>query len=1214
MEASPPVVGLMKSCDADQVCTASPSEPEVQLSSTALENVPSFKPLAAVDYELEEAFKECENQMAVLGMSSCEDTWTPGDVDLGCSVALPDIEEEKKQIEKIEVKTDAGLSSFKLESHLGCHGSDGAHKNDSLASDEEVFSFRDYVLGKKETITGAVRTEDIVGCVTENHSEESSQVLDSEQQIKPETIIDKGENIPNQELIDSMRTGTQTISEMQTRIKYQSIQDVCSVKYTQEAESTEGFKDSDRIYFNDPIAAQEANPVNEELMSSDAQIHNTDEDIRIDPHSHFISDSATLTDKHTCETLFILEPKIITQPNIQKHMESGTQRQSEQKETNTEVESISTHRRKELVLPEQLSAEGKQPICLPSPEPDTHQAHLSQSGTPPVPIRRSPEVLEQHDDRDGTDGLCKSISDKEKTHHNHGSIGEVKHEKNVSVASAVVIDFARANSACEHEPTGSRELLEWRKGPPSGSRADVLTPVRGNSHSPSRAGAGKEEEESAFEQISAEFAGNAWLRGTPTKLEKIECEREKRSDAYRNGAERESAVIVSDLLQADEILKSERTSSEITVEQEHNCLIFPQISSSPVQRVEEKVESCDSRMPHNSSESEEKGGGLPIVLSPVGDENSVSVGTEDKTLVTISSAGILGTFEWKAGSSRSTERKGEGSEEEGKGGAQNVAHAETCTSHSITASAIQSECHLIPGVTDNASSALTIKRTNDCDSINPPHPPSHLNTTEREAQREGEACLNRSTSASGDDLTRSDRSPPPPLSSESEVFIAQASDQQVQKASQTGDTNGDISIKTETVSPTSLKPQPEMKNINEMAVSLEGHASKSDRSFGDEKDKILKCQLTECASLPPLMVFERLRHPVKETSFNFEGFLNTNKPPSTPGQPQNKEGNEPGAKNEPVVSEEKENKEYFQKQEEKKQAEIICNEPKDCRDEGKTPQEQNETTEDICVIMGSSDESGEVTDTTKDHPAAGESVSISNTKPVRCEILKEVEKSKEKKQENAEYSNVTQISPKDVNESASTDKNSDILQDVSLQENRSCEDSTSVDCVGSNIAVFDADEQKHTEVLLTATSMNEEKCVLAETGDIEKTSQEHKLNPELHASEDEPQVKTTYMSSEAAFALDTDSTDQCIINTMCLSQPNQKSNTEQPATTSGMQILPTAHEYTDKLPCHTESQLNDKMMTSAASDADDKTVPSPAVETSVSTKRSFLKQHTKHYQ
>ncbi|XP_057197705.1 uncharacterized protein tacc2 isoform X2 [Triplophysa rosa] len=1219
MEASPPVVGLMKSCDADQVCTASPSEPEAQLSSTALENVPSFKPLDAVDYELEEAFKECENQMAVLGMSSFEDTWTPGDVDRCCSVALPDFEEENKQIEKIEVKTDAGLSSHKLEeSHEGCHGSDGAHKNDSLASDEEVFSFRDYVLGKKETNTGAVRTDDIVGCVTENYSEESSQVLDSEQQIKPETIIDKGENIPNQELIDSRWTGTQTISEKQTLIQYRSIQDVCSVKYTQEAESTEGFKDSDRIYFNDPRATQEANPVNEELMSSDAQIHNSDVNVKIDPHSHFISDSATLTDKHTCETLFCLEPKIITQPNIQKHIESGTQRQSKQKETNTEVESISNHQRKELVLPKQLSAEGKQPICFPSPEPDTHLAHLSQSGAPPVLIRHSPEVLEQHDDRDGTDGPCESISDGEKIHHNHGSIGEVKHEKNVSVASAVVIDFGRTNSACEHEPTGSRDLLEWGNGPPSGSRVDVLTPVRGNSHSLSRAGAGEEEEEIALEQISAEFAGDTWLRGTPTRLEKIECEGEKRGDAYRSAAERESAVIISDLLQADEILKSERTQSEITVEQEQKCIIFPQISSSPVQRVEEKVESCDSRMPHNSSESEEKGGGLPIVLSPVGDDNSVSVGAEDKTPVIISSAGVLGTCERKAESSRSTERKGEeeGTEEEGKGGAQTVAHAETCTSHSITALATQSESHIIPGVTDDASSALTIKRTNDCDSINPPHPPSHLNTTEREAQREGEACLNRSPSASGDDLTRSDRSPPPALSSESEALIAQASDQQVQSASQTGDTNGDTPIKTETqqqtqaVSPTSFKPQPDMKNINEMAVNLEGLASKSNRSFGDQKDKMLKCQMTECASLPPLMVFEKLRHPVKETSFNFEGFLNTNKPPPTPGQPQNKEGDEPGAKNKPVVSEEKENKEHFEKQEEKKQVEIICNELKDCREEGKIHQEQNESTEDICVKMGSSDKNGEVTETIKNHPviplshpAAGESISISNTKPVHCEILKEVEKSNEKKQENAEYSNVTQISPKVVNESASTDKNSDILQDVSLQENRSCEDSTSVDYVGSNITVFDADEQKHTEVLLTTTEMNDEKCILTETGDIEKTSQEHKLNPEQHACEDEPQVKTTSMSSEAAFALDTDSTDLWIINTMCLSQPNQKSNTEQPATTSEMQILPTADEYTDKLPCQTESQLNDEIMTSAALDADDKTVPSPAVETSVPAQR-----------
>lgn len=1169
--SNPVFWSTLNSCDVDQVCIPSPSEPLAQLSSTVPENVPSS--LVAVDYELEEAFKECENQMAVLGMSSCEDTWTAGDVDRCYSVALPDSEEENKQIQKIEVKKDAGLSTHKLEE--GCHGSDGARKNYSSASEEEVFSFRDYVLGKKETNTDAVRTEDIASCVTENHSQLS------EQQIKPdiEPEIDTCENIPDKETIDSVRTDTQTISEIdavkQTVIPDQSIQDVCSVKCNPESESTEGLKDSDRIYIKDPRAAQETNPVNEELMSSlkDAQIYDSNADEKID---------ATLTDKHACDTLLCLEPKIITQPNMQKQMESGTQRET--------VDSNPNNPKNKLVLPEQLSAEGKQPICFPSPEPDTHQAHLSHSGAPPVLIRHSPEVP---DDRDSTDGPCKSISDGETIHHDRGSIGEVKHEKNVSVASAVVIDFGQANSAQEHEPTGSRDLLEQRNGPPSGSGADALTPVRGNSHSPSRAGAGVEEEESALEEIYTEFAGDTRLRATPTKLERIECEGEKRGDAYRSAAERESAVVVSDLLQTDTILKSEGTLSEITTEQELKC-ILTQISSSPVQRVEEKVESCDSRMPHNSTESEEKGGGLPIVLSPAGDEDTVSVGAEDKAPVTIFSPGVLGTCEWQTESSRSTERKREeeGSEEGGKGGAEHAAHVETCTSHSITASSTQSESRLIPGVTDDASSTLTIKRTNDCDSINPTQPPSsHLNITKGEVQKDGEACL----SASGDDLSGSDRSLLEESAGGGEVLTANVSDQQVRSAR---NTNGDTSVWTETqqqtqaVSPAheDTSPQPNMKNIKEMAVNVNGLASKSDRSFED--DKMLKCQVTECASLPPLMVFERLRQPVKETSFNFKGFLNTSKPPTTPGQLQNKEGEEQGAKNTPIAFEENENQDKIEKQEGKlEQGEIICNDQKDSREEGNTPQETTETSlEHIGVNIGK--EVAETGDIIRNQPVilesqstAGESATISNTKPVDNEILKEVENSNKGEQENAESSSVTQVSPKNVNESASTDKNSVIQQDVSSQENKGCED--------CDIAVFEKPEQLNTTETNVKKAME---SVLAESINIE-----HELKPEDYACEDKPQIKTTP---------DTDSTDPCVINALCLSQPDQTLNIEQLTTTSKMQILPTADEYKDKLPCQTESRLNDKMMTSAASNADDKTVPSPAAETSVPAQRDSSSNST----
>ncbi|XP_065152688.1 uncharacterized protein tacc2 [Paramisgurnus dabryanus] len=1172
MEASPPVVGLMKSYDADQVSTASPLEHQAQ-SSTAQENVSSLKPLAEMDFELEEAFKECENQMAVLGMSSHADTWSAGDMDRSFSVALPD-------------QKDPGSSSQSDQS-------DVVHKNVSSAGEVEVFSFRDYILGKKKSNTGAVRT-DLGNSIMENHSEEASQLSDPKKQTKSEieTKIDTAEYIPDQETIESMWTGTHTASEseaaMQTLIQDQLTQDMCSLMYSIEAESTKGLKGSDRISIT-----QEANPVNKVAWSAkDTQIvQKTNADVKIETHAQLMSDLTTLTDTHTGEMLLNLEPK----PNIQKQVESGTQKQiCGQKETNLKVQSSPNNQRTKLGL----SCEDKQPICSPSPKPDTHQAHLSQSGAPPAPILHSPQGgLEQHDDQKWTDGHCRSISDQETIHHNHCSIVEVKHEKNLSVASAVVIDFGHAASG--HEPTGSRDLqtclLEQGNGPPVSGGAGVHTPLWGNSHSLSRTGAGEEEEdESALEWISA---ADSFLQTTPTRQE---CEGEKRGDAYQSAAiiveaaERDTSDLDSDLLQSGT--------------QERICTIFPKINSSPVQRLEEKEEvakkSCDSRMPHNSLESEEKGGGLPIVLSPAGDEDTSSVGTEDKALVTISSPDVPETCDWKEESSQSTERMGEGekkgSDEEGKeqskGGAQNAAHAgrlsltEADSSHSITASltATHDESDLTPSVTaDTASSALTIKRTNDCDSINPPPPRFHLNNTKTaEEQKEAEAYL----SPSGSDSLL-----PPAVFSETDVLAAQASDQQVQSSSQTEIANSDAEIKTDThqqnqavstaIEDESLKLS--MKNMNEIALKTE---------TGGQKDAALKCQMTKCASLPPLMVFEKLRHPVRESSFNFEGFLNTSKPPPIANLQKTGGENSQGANNKPIAFEEKN-----EKQEDKKEhVEMTCQERKSSKD-GYTTQDINDFQENFGVIIGSSDESGKVTDDIiKKRPvisvsqsAAGESTSVSSVSNGTLKDVKEKQKIKESV-------SVTQITPNDENESVSTEKKSIIPQHVSLQENTSQKDSPAVNCVGAEIAV--GDEQLATKEP-NGKSDESVRCVSAET--VQKTCPDNSeilindnLGSEQYTCEDKPQVKSTSMSS------DTDTTCPGVINTTCLSQPDMKSNTEQPNTE--MQILPKADEYPDKLSCETESQLSDGGMTSAAADADDKPVPSPTTaETSVPAQRDL---------
>lgn len=1242
------------SCDGDKVSAETASLAQAHLSSESQQHVPSLSPLAAqMDYELQEALRECEDEMAALGISSHADTWTAGDLDRFFSVS-----DDKNQTEKAEVKKDFGSSSHKpAEFHEGCHGNDGAHTNDSTAGEEGVFSFRDYLLGRKQSNTCAAGAEDVknIEDITENHTE-ASQLSEAEQQKKSEieTKIDTAENLAGQQKTHTIWTGTQTTSkidaEKETLTQDQSIQDICSLKHTLEGESTQ---DEDRINViaqttqRETGIIQETNPLNEEVRSSEkaAQMIQNSDEIKIETHSQLISDllacPSTHTGKHSGHTLH-LEAKISIQPNIQKQVESGThQRINGLIETNTKVGSSLDHQRQELGLPEQLSPEGKQLICSPPPE---HEAHLSLAEAPPALLLDSPQGAEQNDNQDQTDGPCKSISEGETIHHNHCTTGEVKHEKNVS---AVVIDFCQATTAPEHEPIGRCDLetypLEQENGLPLGGGAGAHAPLRGNSHALSRAGPEeKEEEESALERASAESTASTLLQTTPTMPEMIESEGEKkRGDEFQSAAivlqaaERESAE-----LEADESSSSEEILSEFIAEKGRECtsVIFPDIKCSPVQKEEATEESCGS-----STESEGKGGGLPIALSPAGDKDTGTVGTEDKALVTYSSPGVLGTCDWKVESSRSKERKGE-SKEEGKkaseGGAQNTAHAgrvsqteaatETCPSHRITASptATQDQSDLIHPVTaGTAPFSLTINRINDCDSISPPPPLSHINSTKTEAQREEEANLNPSPIASGADLPGGDRSLPPAASLENECLSAQANDQQVQRSSQNRTASCDTSVKTETqqqkqeINPTSedtsqsTKLQVNMRDIAASCTKMEGSPKGMQSSFENQNDTTLKCQMTECASLPPLMVFESLHHPVKEASFNFKGFLSISKPAlSLQTEPTTGQRNTDlhGAENEPTASEEEGKEEKNGKQREKV----------DCREITSTSQTQGETTvklgENVNVNISSCEDDGKVKDENPDvskrNPvsslsAAGETTCVTEAKDVVNETLEAAEVSKEK-QENKECLNATQTITNNTDESASTEKNSVLLPDVSPQEGRNS--SPAVDGERADRTVSEGVEQRHTEILLaTKKKLDEETdeskgCGLPEAVDIELTcpgnsenlvndSREHESKPEKYTCEVESKVKTSSMSPAAAPDIDS----------MChCTQPDKKSNTEQPTTISEMQFLSKADKCDDMLPYQTESQFGNEMMKNDAADAGDTTVPSlPAAETTVPAQR-----------
>ncbi|XP_059373400.1 uncharacterized protein LOC132110641 isoform X4 [Carassius carassius] len=624
-------------------------------------------------------------------------------------------------------------------------------------------------------------------------------------------------------------------------------------------------------------------------------------------------------------------------------------------------------------------------------------------------------------------------------------------------------------------------------------------------------------------------------------------------------------------------------------------------------------------MPHNTTESERKGGGLAITLSPTRDKDTATVDTEDKALVTYSSPGIRGTCDWKVESSRSKERKGV-IEEKGKktseGGAQNAAHAgrvsqteaatETCSSHCITASpaATQDQSDLIHPVTaGTAPFPRSISRINDCDSISPSPPLSYINSTKTEAQRGEKTDLNPSPSASEAELPGTDRSLPPAVSLENECLAAQASDQQVQSSSQTRTTSCDTSIKTETQQQNqettstgedtsqSTKPQVNMKEIAASCIKVEGHMSPKgmQNSFENQKDATLKCRMTECASLPPLMVFESLHHPVKEASFNFKGFLSLSKPAlplQTESNIDQRNSDLHGTENEPTATEEGGKEENNGNQRGK--VEITFKESKDCREMTSTPQMHGETTvkpgENVNVIVSSCKDDGKATD---------ESPDVSKRNPVIFSSLSAA----------GDTTGVTEA--KDVVNETLED-----TEDVSPQVRHNS--SPAVHGEWADMPVSEGVEQRHTEVILTTKEKLDEEivksrgCGLPEAGDIELTCPGYSENlvndsreqkPEKSTCKVESQVKTSSMSPAAA--TDIDRMCPCI-------QPDKKFNKEQPTTTYEMVFLFKAAECVDMLPYQTESQYSNDRMENDAADAGDTTVPSlPAAETTVPAQRDL---------
>ncbi|KAF4090398.1 hypothetical protein AMELA_G00051330 [Ameiurus melas] len=881
--------GASLSQDGEAVSTESSSVPQLQSAGMIQENATSHQSSATlVDHELQEAFKECEEQIASFGMSSHSITSCSTDqTDSRLSEAVSATDNEKLKSTSIKEDPMSLPISF-TESQTGCdqscHGNVGAQTTDlGYCTEETVFCFRDYILGK--TQPEHARTED-----PKEHSEKLHSEPKEEFQKEPEreTSTDKTKS----------ESGVNKIYEIQEVTEGVSLV-VSKNSLNEEGKTITG-----------PVEKPQMSPETGTQIITTTVMDNkslkgfsTENDI----NRCSVSENSDW-DKIQLNTQTLLESEEHVQIITQTKAQSGT------------IPNIKTKTNNQIELLDNLGQLGH--LCSSSPESLSNQAHLTPLENTPAPTLDHLQSTEEQSNCIGTDGPCKSISEFETI--NLNSTSEVEHEKCVYMVStdSTLIDFQDVNATeHEHEKRCGSEacpLEEEENVFFIGSEAGTHTVVWGKTHSLSRTSTKgiKTEEESALEEASASAVDFTPPITTSTMPEMIECD-----GVGEKGTGDSERVKTTEKGYLDGTTKSQETHESLCSDEKwsesiatgvHLCsLSFPEINNSPAKEAKEVGAASEvrwsSEMLQNSEENEGKGGGLTVdcslgmdSLSAAGKKKTGTASVADMTMVAASTPEFNDRRDWKRKSSESLEKRGKGGTEEGRGkerGGAETLYREQALSLAVTKSYSlhdngvtlvepEQRDELVTLVTadiaDTALPLLTSSKTIVSGFINPSSPVFLLNATETESKEasEKEPHLKESFNALGENQPNSDFSHLQAGSADGKDLAVQTSYQQVQNTSwiQTEinttqqnkvGTGKDTCHKTEDKH-LSSKSQLDMRSIT-------GSFNKVDGGTGGSQDD-MPCQVTGFASLPPLTIHENLWHPVSETSFSFQGLFSNRKP------------------------------------------------------------------------------------------------------------------------------------------------------------------------------------------------------------------------------------------------------------------------------------------------------------------------------------------------
>ncbi|XP_035518808.1 uncharacterized protein tacc2 isoform X2 [Morone saxatilis] len=1004
MEVSQPVVVLdTRPHDSDPVLTD--AQPSPWPAATPYPDVrpPTLPPSLLLDWELQEAFQECEKQMASLGILNSPEPpstmpETVNDVGKKTGEVMVNKSNESSSLPPIVVQP--GHSN-------GGHGNKSTHGNSEAANSQKdtvVFSFRNYILGT-ENNSGAAEVESEI---------KATQSLDKCPEIKPEkeTEIDKQMETPPHtqletatdsfketrkdvaltERRDNLRekhVGSNTVTEENGTLDYNTVIKekgteaitenvdkkkenysdgssipVCIVETGKKDDSVNETSGSSNVHLKDKDALSEMQSETRTVASNHTE---EDQESKTDKRMNSPSDKEAEQDKKT-------KKKEKKKQRKKKKMEKSSETEQQEKTVvqpendiqgvslinagnhrdalaNIDAESLSQTGTQTVICgqqpgngfdyTQQLSPGGKPSSSPPLSSSHSRQDHLTDSACSPAASQALSQRPHQSDNRNHTDVPCgmNHCSDDSPQWKQHETRGVINNQDTpmTYVQTTVISPASIADKRSESET--EKAIVT--------SEAVILTQENQSPLSNSQTCVGESGVESALEEALVVVA--ALPLTTPTMPEVIESKGEGES-VRRDSLERVATVAIAESEKAvgeRDLEGIEKCFSSADGEKEGLLDSLPQLSVictqgkcslafSAKEGQAASEESCSSKMPQNSAETEMKGPRETTVHSADTEISPAEEGAREKeplrleAYINTSPLGLLTSPDHSvAGLEEAGGGGGGGGEEvvekgglarehssfsqpEGSASGVSSVETETCPPTDVAESQLKSQSWSEPIATITESICTEEDRlSHPCQeqhgaAISPlpthPHQSSSntnggvradlkLNLISEEALSSGNSCEESSTTETERNYSQVSLSliSPQPLTTSQQIPVdRQASNnQQVQPESsttevRTAESASEFQVQAKTQS---NKGSPAMSGVG---VYVSNGSGRSNRvHFADTVKlegsssvdlKNMPEPAMKCASLPPLTVHESLHYPVVEASYTFPDFLNLKKP------------------------------------------------------------------------------------------------------------------------------------------------------------------------------------------------------------------------------------------------------------------------------------------------------------------------------------------------